>query len=113
MSVLSLYCYCCISSIRADLQVPFRLSCGTPGRLRWVTTNIARFDPSVEWPADLDCSFDWNRGLKSYDGACATLGGAKVGSMGFVEMSKQVSTQPQHMSVGSSHVSSSFTGSGI
>lgn len=50
------------------LQVPFTLSCGTPGRLRWVTTNIARFDPSVEWPSDLNCKFEWNKALKSYDG---------------------------------------------
>ncbi|WIA22673.1 hypothetical protein OEZ86_009641 [Tetradesmus obliquus] len=49
--------------------VPFSLSCGMPGRLRWVTTNIARFDPLVEWPSDLACSFDWNKGLKSFDGA--------------------------------------------
>lgn len=50
------------------LQVPFMLSCGTPGRLRWVTTNIARFDPSVDWPTDLACTFDWNKDLKTFDG---------------------------------------------
>lgn len=50
------------------LQVPFTLSCGTPGRLRWVTSNIARFDPSVEWPTDLACTFDWNQDLKTFDG---------------------------------------------
>lgn len=49
-------------------QVPFSLSCKTPGRFRWVTTNIARFDPSIDWPTDLDCSFDWNKALKAYDG---------------------------------------------
>lgn len=49
-------------------QVPFTLTCGTPGRLRWVTTNIARFDPSVDWPTDLACEFKWNQGLKSFDG---------------------------------------------
>jgi hypothetical protein len=36
--------------------------------LRWVTTNIARFDPSVDWPTDLDCTFQWNRALRTYDG---------------------------------------------
>lgn len=51
-----------------DVQVPFTLSCGTPGRLRWVTTNIARFDPSIDWPTDLDCQFEWNKALKTYDG---------------------------------------------
>jgi hypothetical protein len=51
------------------VQVPFSLSCGMPGRLRWVTTNIARFDPLVEWPSDLACNFTWNKGLKSFDGA--------------------------------------------
>jgi hypothetical protein len=50
------------------VQVPFTLSCGTPGRLRWVTTNIARFDPSVDWPTDLDCTFNWNKALRTYDG---------------------------------------------
>lgn len=48
--------------------VPFRLTCGVPGRLRWVTTSIARFDPSVEWPPDLDCAFEWSLGLRSWDG---------------------------------------------
>lgn len=57
----------CSIYLRAP-QVPFTLSCGTPGRLRWVTTNIARFDPSIDWPTDLDCKFEWNKGLKSYDG---------------------------------------------
>ncbi len=39
-----------------------------PGKVRWVTTTIARFDPDVDWPTDLDCSFKWNKGLTSYDG---------------------------------------------
>ncbi|KIZ04279.1 hypothetical protein MNEG_3680 [Monoraphidium neglectum] len=54
---------------------PFTLSCNTPGRLRWVTTNIARFDPSVDWPTDLACTFDWNKGLKSFDGVALDLAG--------------------------------------
>ncbi len=54
--------------------VPFTLTCGTPGRLRWVTTNIARFDPSVDWPTDLDCQFKWNTGLKGFDGEGGAAG---------------------------------------
>jgi uncharacterized membrane protein YsdA (DUF1294 family) len=49
-------------------QTPFRLSCGVPGKTRWVATSIARFDPDVDWPTDLDCSFVWNAGLRAYDG---------------------------------------------
>lgn len=53
--------------------VPFTISCDgsspVPGRGRWVTTNIARFDPSVDWPSDLACTFEWNATLSSYDGA--------------------------------------------
>jgi hypothetical protein len=63
------------------LQVPFSLSCGMPGRLRWVTTNIARFDPLVEWPTDLACSFDWNKALKSFDGGCLWHGMQLVHSL--------------------------------
>lgn len=48
---------------------PFSTTCGIPGRTRWVTTSIARFDPSVEWPPDLRCSFSWNVALKAFDGA--------------------------------------------
>ncbi len=55
---------------RTFMQVPFTLTCNTPGRLRWVTTNIARFDPSVDWPTDLSCAFVWNKNLKTYDGGC-------------------------------------------
>ncbi len=51
------------------LQVPFTVNCPVPGRFRWVTTNIARWDPSIEWPTDLDCTFEWNTALKSFDGA--------------------------------------------
>lgn len=55
--------------------VPFTLSCSTPGRLRWVTTSMARFDPSVDWPTDLSCNFQWNTKLRSWDGECAGAGG--------------------------------------
>eukprot|EP00775_Hariotina_reticulata_P009083 gene9083-9253_t len=57
--------------------VPFTLSCNVPGRLRWVTTNIARFDPVIEWPTDLDCTFNWNKDLKTFDGAPLVLGDMK------------------------------------
>lgn len=50
------------------LQVPFTVNCSVPGLFRWVTTNIARWDPTIEWPTDLDCSFEWNTALKSFDG---------------------------------------------
>eukprot|EP01127_Copromyxa_protea_P014406 TRINITY_DN4004_c0_g1_i10.p1 TRINITY_DN4004_c0_g1~~TRINITY_DN4004_c0_g1_i10.p1 ORF type:complete len:1490 (-),score=239.07 TRINITY_DN4004_c0_g1_i10:1700-6169(-) len=37
---------------------PFRFSghnsFSVPGRVRWVTTSIARFDPDVDWPEDLE-----------------------------------------------------------
>ena len=55
------------------LQVPFSINCNAPsgtvpGDIRWVTTNIARFDPLVDWPPDLSCAFRWNKELKTYDG---------------------------------------------
>jgi hypothetical protein len=53
-------------------QVPFTLACGVPGRFRWVTTFIARFDPSIPWPPDLQCALKWNTRLTSYDGARPT-----------------------------------------
>lgn len=73
-------------------QLPFNLSCNVPGRLRWVTTNIARFDPSVDWPPDLACTFAWNRGLRAYDGATLQLGAD-------VPPSTRLQTQPLRMAV--------------
>ena len=32
---------------------PFIVDCPLPGRTRWVTTSIARWDPIVAWPPDL------------------------------------------------------------
>uniref|UniRef100_A0A7S3VJT0 Alpha-2-macroglobulin domain-containing protein n=1 Tax=Dunaliella tertiolecta TaxID=3047 RepID=A0A7S3VJT0_DUNTE len=50
-------------------KIPFSLSCSKlPGRFRWVTTNIARFDPETSWPTDLDCTFSFNSNLTSFDG---------------------------------------------
>jgi len=48
--------------------VPFTLSCPVPGRSRWVTTTIFRFDPAIDWPTDLECEFKWNAALKTFDG---------------------------------------------
>jgi hypothetical protein len=53
---------------RAAPQVPFTLGCGVPGLSRWVTTTIFRFDPLIDWPADLACELKWNAALKSFDG---------------------------------------------
>jgi hypothetical protein len=65
----------------APRQVPFTLTCGAPGRLRWVTTNIARFDPVGPWPSDLDCEFKWNTALATFDGGRRLPGfGSKQGA---------------------------------
>jgi hypothetical protein len=55
------------------LQVPFKVNCPVPGMFRWVTTNIARWDPSIAWPTDLDCEFTWNTAMKTFDGALQQL----------------------------------------
>lgn len=34
------------------------LATPVPGKMRWVTTSIARFDPEGEWPSDLEFSID-------------------------------------------------------
>lgn len=57
-------------------MVPFTLSCSVPGLTRWVTTTIYRFDPLIDWPADLDCTLKWNTALKTFDGAPLVLGAA-------------------------------------
>jgi hypothetical protein len=49
-------------------QVPFTFSVPVPGQLRWATTYIARFDPDVAWPTDLDFNLIWNTNLTTYDG---------------------------------------------
>ncbi|KAG2452414.1 hypothetical protein HYH02_002657 [Chlamydomonas schloesseri] len=59
----------------AAKQVPFRLSCGVPGRFRWVSTTTARWDPDVDWPPDLSCGLRWNTSLRAYDGARLALDG--------------------------------------
>ena len=61
-------CVCVSHVLLLRLQAPFRLSCPVPGRARWVTTTIYRFDPAVDWPSDLNCELAWNQQLSSYDG---------------------------------------------
>ncbi|GFH15938.1 A2M domain-containing protein, partial [Haematococcus lacustris] len=57
---------------------PFSLSCPSsskspPGRFRWVTTTIARWDPDQDWPSDLDCTLLLNTSLTTYDGVPLNL----------------------------------------
>eukprot|EP00775_Hariotina_reticulata_P009988 gene9988-10143_t len=56
-----------------ESMMPFKINCAVPGLFRWVTTNIARWDPMISWPTDLDCSFQWNTKLKTFDGATLQL----------------------------------------
>uniref|UniRef100_A0A383WAS0 EGF-like domain-containing protein n=1 Tax=Tetradesmus obliquus TaxID=3088 RepID=A0A383WAS0_TETOB len=58
-----------------DALVPFKVNCPVPGMFRWVTTNIARWDPSIAWPTDLDCELSWNTAIKTFDGAPLVLTG--------------------------------------
>ncbi|KAJ9521696.1 hypothetical protein QJQ45_015384, partial [Haematococcus lacustris] len=44
-----------------------------PGRFRWVTTTIARWDPDQDWPSDLDCTLLLNTSLTTYDGVPLNL----------------------------------------
>eukprot|EP01052_Picozoa_sp_SAG31_P019631 SAG31_NODE_1440_length_8331_cov_4.818270_5_plen_1231_part_01 len=63
--------------IPAD-KVPFTTSVDVPGRLRWVTTFTARFDPTDDWPKDLDFTLEVNPRLTSFDGtALADVPGAR------------------------------------
>ncbi|KAL3929040.1 MAG: hypothetical protein SGPRY_002129 [Prymnesium sp.] len=39
------------------------------GTFRWVTTSVARFDPSHEWPAELEVSVHLNPQMRGYDGS--------------------------------------------
>lgn len=46
------------------LQMPFVFDGlpeeGIPGKFRWATTSIARFDPDIDWPSDLRFSVNVN-----------------------------------------------------
>ncbi|KAK9809200.1 hypothetical protein WJX72_011244 [[Myrmecia] bisecta] len=54
-------------------QIPFTFSKAIPGDWRWVTTYIARWDPAVDWPTDLNITLNWNTNLTAYDGATLQL----------------------------------------
>jgi hypothetical protein len=64
-----------VASLPAN-ATPFALEgCNAPGRGRWVTTSIYRFDLTIDaWPTDLACAFAWNKALRSFDGMPLTLG---------------------------------------
>ena len=51
-----------------DDSIPFTLDPPVPGRFRWVSTTIARFDPSSSWPPELDLTLSLKPGLASYTG---------------------------------------------
>ncbi|KAK9803301.1 hypothetical protein WJX72_010340 [[Myrmecia] bisecta] len=50
-------------------QIPLTFSNAIPGNWRWVTTYIARWVPTVDWPTDLNITLSWNTNLTAYDGA--------------------------------------------
>eukprot|EP00878_Enallax_costatus_P008876 GHUV01009278.1.p1 GENE.GHUV01009278.1~~GHUV01009278.1.p1 ORF type:complete len:812 (+),score=180.05 GHUV01009278.1:182-2617(+) len=79
--------------------VPFTITCPVPGLFRWVTTNIARWDPTIQWPTDLDCKFEWNTALKSFDGAPLVLSGPK---------SITIKSKPIKMEIPDGGISSEF-----
>eukprot|EP00210_Caulerpa_lentillifera_P009052 g8639.t1 len=53
--------------------VPFTLTPSIPGRGRWVTTFIYRFDTNDLFATDLDIVFRWNLALRTFDGVPLTL----------------------------------------
>lgn len=60
-------------------MVPFTLltdvaGVRVPGRLRWVTTFTARFDPSMDWPTDLTITLAPNPALVAFDGTALGVG---------------------------------------
>ena len=67
-----------------------------PGTTYWVTTSIARFDPAVDWPSDLEVIVKINRDLTSVSGK------ALVDSPAFDEASlaRVYKTDTQTLSVG-------------
>jgi len=59
------------AEIPANL-IPFTFNgANVPGKTRWVTTSIARFDPDIDWPADLDFTVTVNA-LTSFEGRVVT-----------------------------------------
>ncbi|CAD7702674.1 unnamed protein product [Ostreobium quekettii] len=55
-------------------RTPFTLRPAVEGRLWWVTTYIARFDPEGGWPSDLEVEFQLNEELTTFDGVGLSLG---------------------------------------
>ena len=51
-----------------DALNPFSISPPVACKLRWVTTSIARFDPHVDWPPDLELTLTINPALHAFDG---------------------------------------------
>ena len=51
-----------------DTLTPFTLEPPVSGKLRWVTTSIARFDADEEWPPELELTLSLNPALRSFDG---------------------------------------------
>jgi len=50
-------------------MVPFYLAgCLVSGKIRWVTTYIARFDPDIDWPAAVSFQLTLSGALMTYDG---------------------------------------------
>ena len=49
-----------------------------PGRARWVTTSILRFDPSADWATDLRCTLFVNPDLRAFDGTLLAPTDVKV-----------------------------------
>jgi hypothetical protein len=61
--------------VLAQNLVPFTLQAcsgqpafAVPGKLRWATTSIARFDADIDWPTDLCFDLVLNMQLKTFDG---------------------------------------------
>lgn len=50
-------------------MLPFTLKPAVPGRTRWVTTSVARFDPDQDWPAELQLVMTLRPDITSIDGA--------------------------------------------
>ena len=61
-----------------DSLTPFTLHPPVRGKLRWVTTSIARFDADKEWPPELELTLTLNPNLTSFDGrtVSAAVGGS-------------------------------------
>eukprot|EP00210_Caulerpa_lentillifera_P004932 g4706.t1 len=55
-----------------DDLVPFTLEPTVQGKLRWVTTYIARFDSDDDLPYDSEIQLKWNLKLTTYDGVRLT-----------------------------------------